>query len=360
MKLSQNIKMMQVILLILTISFLGPVAVGGSLTENRSDLALNLSYMSKNFSEIVTGKYGNGLLENATINISLYYIEEALELDKDLQEACVHKCDLLIQSKRYEEALSYCDELLAEDPMLCDIWYEKGLALDELGRWSESVECYDRAICCFLKQGSDCDDTICVANVWFLEANDYKRMNDNSKALLCYIKSIDTCNNDSITQRVQCWLAKGDTLLEMGRYNESIDCFNEAITLKNSSHSKESAIAYQKMGLAQLLLAKNLSSKDPCQSALNLYTQSYISFERSIHAFEYLKNCRSALPAYFGKGVALSFLPGRGDDSRAAFSKAAEILSGKENPYLKWIANSLQWIFEKAKGALDYAKSRTA
>jgi tetratricopeptide (TPR) repeat protein len=341
------------------VSFLGLVAVGAGSAENKSDLALYFLNMSKDISNIDASM---GLLNNATLNFSLYCVERSLELDNNLHEARLRKYNLLMQSGRYEEVISFCDKLLEEGPLQQDIWYWKAQALDKLARGSEAIECYDRAICCYsLLQGASYSDKQREGDAWFYKAQGHERMKENTKALSCYIKSIEIYSN--LTYYVERsrlatpWQEMGFVLLEMGRYNESITCFKKVISKMDKS-SLLAANASKGMGLAQLLLANNLRRKGRDPSAC--YEQSNISYGNAIQALEYNNEKKLAWSAYFGKGVALSFLPGKGEDSRAAFNKAAQLARGNEIPYLKWIANSLQWIFEKAKGALDYAKSRTA
>lgn len=355
--------MMQILSLIVMIAFLGLLAARADSADNNRVQALNILNMSQNISNIVHEENASmDLLRNATLNFSLYCVDRSLELDKDLHEAYMHKCDLLIESGRDEEAISCCDKLLNEDPLQQDIWFKKGQALDRLKQWSESIECYDRAICCYyLLKGASCYDKMHEGDAWYYKAQDHKRMKDYSKALSCYNKSIEIYSNISCVDNNRptvAWQEKGYALLEMNGYNESIACFRKVL-LRRDKFSHSSANAYRGMGLAQLLLAKNLSSKGSGQSAY-FYEQSNISYGNSIRAFEWQKDNRSAWSAYFGKGVALSFLPGRSDDSRVAFSKAAELARGKDIPYLKWIGNSMRWIFEKAKEAFDYANYRTA
>jgi tetratricopeptide (TPR) repeat protein len=364
MKLNHHSKMKEILSLIIAIALLGMVVAGADSAENKSKLALNFLNMSSNISEIATeDDVPMNLLSNATFNLSLYCVDRSLELDKNLHKAYLRKYDLLFQSGRYEEAISFCDKLLDENPLQQDIWYWKGQALDKLARWSEAIECYDRAICCHsLLQGASSDkEEILEGNAWYYKALGHKRMKDNSKALSCFTKSIEiyNCTRVNKNRPIKVWLEMGNVLLEMDRYNDSMSCFEKVISKMDKS-APYSANAYRGMGLAQLLLAKNQSGKKGHDQSADYYEQSNISYGNAIRAFEFQNDNKSAWTAYFGKWVALRSLSGKDKDSRAAFNKAVELARGKVIPYPEWIGKYLQWIFEKAKEALDYAKSRTA
>jgi tetratricopeptide (TPR) repeat protein len=56
------------------------------------------------------------------------------------------KVDELNQLKRYEEALPYVNRALELSPRFCLAWINKGIALKNLGRLDEAIECYDKVI----------------------------------------------------------------------------------------------------------------------------------------------------------------------------------------------------------------------
>lgn len=48
--------------------------------------------------------------------------------------------------KEYDEALEFYDWTIALKPSYFEAWYNKGFALDELGKYEEAITCYDKAL----------------------------------------------------------------------------------------------------------------------------------------------------------------------------------------------------------------------
>ena len=49
-------------------------------------------------------------------------------------------------SVKFEEAIKAYDEAIRLDPKLAIAWYNKGVALGDLGKYDEAIEAYDEAI----------------------------------------------------------------------------------------------------------------------------------------------------------------------------------------------------------------------
>jgi tetratricopeptide (TPR) repeat protein len=47
---------------------------------------------------------------------------------------------------KYSEAIECYDKALEINPNLAGVWREKGVALHKLGRYSEAIKCFDRAL----------------------------------------------------------------------------------------------------------------------------------------------------------------------------------------------------------------------
>ena len=46
----------------------------------------------------------------------------------------------------YNNALSFFDQALSQDPTNADLWNYKGIALRSLGRYDEALECYNKSL----------------------------------------------------------------------------------------------------------------------------------------------------------------------------------------------------------------------
>ena len=52
----------------------------------------------------------------------------------------------LLDSGNYNDALSFFDQALSDDPTNADLWNYKGIALRSLGRYDEALECYNKSL----------------------------------------------------------------------------------------------------------------------------------------------------------------------------------------------------------------------
>jgi tetratricopeptide (TPR) repeat protein len=76
--------------------------------------------------------------------------EKALSLNASMPVALANKAGILVQLKRYDEAISVADTLIAANATdlpntYAAAYYSKGDALRALGRTAEAKEAYDRA-----------------------------------------------------------------------------------------------------------------------------------------------------------------------------------------------------------------------
>ena len=52
----------------------------------------------------------------------------------------------LLDVENYNDALSFFDQALSQDPTNPDLWNYKGIALRSLGRYDEALECYNKSL----------------------------------------------------------------------------------------------------------------------------------------------------------------------------------------------------------------------
>ena len=52
----------------------------------------------------------------------------------------------LHDAENYNEALSFFDQALLQDPTYPDLWNYKGIALRSLGRYAEALQCYNKSL----------------------------------------------------------------------------------------------------------------------------------------------------------------------------------------------------------------------
>ena len=52
----------------------------------------------------------------------------------------------LLDAENYNDALSFFDQALLQDPTNPDLWNYKGVALRSLGRYDEALDCYNKSL----------------------------------------------------------------------------------------------------------------------------------------------------------------------------------------------------------------------
>ena len=137
-------------------------------------------------------------------------------------------------------------------------WYTKGEALSELGRYEESIACFDKALEINTK------NIPTIAHAWYMKSQSFFGMELFDESLACCDEAISLNPSPYISMRctillclgkydqvVACcdevirsnskdpsvWNIKGVALSQLGQYEESIKCFDESI--KNDPHNSE-------------------------------------------------------------------------------------------------------------------------
>jgi len=89
-------------------------------------------------------QYSGEIPENYQLAMARY--DEALELEPNLTTAWNSKGVALGQLYKFDESIQCFDRAIDLDSDLAEVWNNKGVSLDWLGRHNQSMGCYDRAI----------------------------------------------------------------------------------------------------------------------------------------------------------------------------------------------------------------------
>lgn len=120
-------------------------------------------------------------------------------------------------SEQYDQALQYYDIAIALDPNSTSAWNNKGVALGEVGRLNESIECFTKAL----------NKNPSFIEAWNNMGVSFDLLEMNQKSIECYDQAITI---DPLF--AEAWYNKGQTLaLNSSTYNVAKECYGKAIKL---------------------------------------------------------------------------------------------------------------------------------
>jgi len=185
---------------------------------------------------------------------------------------------------RYEEAIECHDRALEIDSEDAAAWYNKGIALMKLGRYEEAIECFDEV----LKIDPE------YAYAWNNKGFSLMKLGRYEEAIECFDEVLKIYPEDAYA-----WYNKGIALFELGRHEEAIECFDRALKI-----DPEYAAAWNNKGIALMELGRH-------EEAIECYDRA-------------LKIDPEYAAAWNNKGIALMEL-GRYEEAICCFDEALKI-----------------------------------
>ncbi|AVH70043.1 tetratricopeptide repeat protein [Nostoc sp. 'Lobaria pulmonaria (5183) cyanobiont'] len=133
------------------------------------------------------------------------------------------------------KAIASYDQALKIKPDKHEAWYNRGNALDDLGRTEEAIASYDQA----LKFKPD------DHQAWYNRGNALGNLGRIEEAIACYDKAVKIKPDLH-----EAWYNRGITLDELGRNEEAIESYNQALEFKLDYHQtlNNRGIALRKLG----------------------------------------------------------------------------------------------------------------
>jgi tetratricopeptide (TPR) repeat protein len=149
-----------------------------------------------------------------------------------------------------DQAVECFDKALVENPNDSWAWFNKGVSLHRLGSMGEALYCYDRALeynpndpdllsnkgIALRTMGQPEEAIECYkkaleinprdAGIWSNMGVTYRVMGDTIEALKCYDKALELDEYD-----VGVWLNKGAALQSLERYDEAIQCYEAVLKI---------------------------------------------------------------------------------------------------------------------------------
>jgi len=225
------------------------------------------------------------------------------------------QCRLLVEFKRYEEAIKCYEDAIISQPNSHEAWYERGKTLYQLQRYSETLASCEKAV--QIKPD--------YAEAWRYRGRALGKLQRYEEGLFACEKAIQIKSDYA-----DAWFTKGVTLITLQRYTEAIAACDRAIEIK-PDHAKA-------------WFCKGLALYD-----LQRYTEAIAAYNRGIEIEPDDAN------AWFWKGWALYDLQ-RYTEAIAAYERAIEIKPDHANAWnRKGLALDNLQRYEEAIAAYDRA-----
>jgi len=217
----------------------------------------------------------------------------------------------------YEEAVKAYDKVIEIDPNYGNAWMRKGYSLHSLAVFNKNLSMYDESLKAFDRAVEliPDNDTRNLALAWDGRAialmsmgnilEDAGRQDEakirREEALVSYERAIELDPNFT---GLEARLYKAGILADLGRYNESIDAFDEIIETLPANDTLYAAIVLTDKGIVLENMGDHEEALNAFDSVLELDPSNMIAMQ--------------------GKGTALQSL-GRISEAEAAFAKAKEL-----------------------------------
>ncbi len=228
------------------------------------------------------------LLENRIYDMAEKIFSRVVQVAPDNVLAWYNKGVALGNLGKYEEEITCYDEALRIDPQYAKAWSNKGVALDNLGKYEEEITCYDEALridpqdadawsnkgVALGNLGKYEEEITCYDEALRIDPQDAKAWSNKGVALgnLGKYEEEITCYDEALRidpQYAKAWYNKGVALDNLGKYEEEITCYDEALRI-----DPQSAEAWYNKGVALGNLGKHEEAITCYDEALRIDPQS--------------------------------------------------------------------------------------
>ncbi|WP_226585312.1 tetratricopeptide repeat protein, partial [Microseira wollei] len=148
---------------------------------------------------------------------SIASLDQALKIKPDLHQAWYNRGIALKNLGRLEEAIAAYDQALKIKPDLHQAWFFRGIALGNLGRLEEAIAAYDQA----LKIKPD------LHEAWYNRGIALKNLGRFEEAIASYDQALKIKPDKD-----EAWNNRGNALDDLGRLEEAIASFDQALKFK--------------------------------------------------------------------------------------------------------------------------------
>jgi len=238
-------------------------------------------------------------------NESLQAFDRSLDLipQNDTKERALvwmAKAQSLSYVDRKEETLAALDKVTELDPSFVVAWRTKGYLLADLGRQNESLAAYEEAI------KIDPADAL----TWSEKGSQLAQLKRYNESLPAFERSLELTAETEHKELAAVWLSKGDALNKTGRLAEALSAFWMSV------NESEAAL------LSDANDTRLLELKGRAFLKLGRYDEAIKTFEQAIAAAS--PGSLSAPTVWIGKGDVLR-AQGRNQEALVAYNQAIDL-----------------------------------
>jgi superkiller protein 3 len=250
--------------------------------------------MLANDSENVTLWIGKGLLLNNLGNAqeAVAAFDNASDIDPQNEMAWKMKGVLFASDlQRYDEALAAFDRALQINQEDTAVWKLKGDSLVALGLQSEAEAAYAKARELGYSNASQTLEN--SAEDWFNKGQEHFRNGSKEEAIKAYDKAIEIN-----PQYGMAWGGKATALSLLGRHNESLDAFNEAIETWPANDTERISELWAFKGNTLQMAGRPKEAFEAYDEAIRIYPQNFDAWMWKGDSLENLGQYNESLLAY--------------------------------------------------------------
>ncbi|MCG8365211.1 MAG: tetratricopeptide repeat protein [Pseudanabaenales cyanobacterium] len=148
-------------------------------------------------------------------------IAEGDQSDEEISQLWIEQGNILMADQDYNTAIACYDQALAIKPDNSAAFYNKGTALDDLGRKEEAITCYDQALA--IKPDYD--------KAFYNKGTALYDLGHKEEAIACYDQALEFKPDDHLA-----WNNRGNALSDLGRYEAAIQSYDKALQFKPDFH----------------------------------------------------------------------------------------------------------------------------
>ncbi|MBD2204990.1 tetratricopeptide repeat protein [Calothrix sp. FACHB-168] len=263
-------------------------------------------------------KLGNLLYTVKEYEAAIASYDKALEIKPDLHEAWYNRGIALGNLGRYEQAIASYDKALEIKPDLHEAWNNRGTALENLGRYEQAIASYDKAL------EIQPDDH----EAWNNRGYALENLGRNEQAIASYDKALEIQPDYH-----EAWYNRGNALDELGRNEQAIASYDKALEIQPDYHE-----AWYNRGYALDELGRYEQAIASYDKALEIQPDDHEAWYKRGYALDELGRYEQAIASYdkaleiqpdyheawYNRGYALDEL-GRYEQAIASYDKALEI-----------------------------------